>query len=260
MTNTTTLLIDADIVAYQFASKNQETFRWDEDTTSSHVTDLEEVKPQVDSLLASWKEKLKADEMIICLSCPHDENFRLGVLPTYKGNRDYNNRPALLGPIKDYMAEAYRTYARPTLEADDVMGILSTHPSLIPGKKIIVSEDKDMKTIPGWLFNPRKDSKPRLIDTEEADYWHLYQTLVGDATDHYKGCPGIGPVKAERLLKGPKESDTYWPSIIGMWMAATNKPRAEAEEDALVQARVARICRNTDYDFKSKEVRLWTPS
>lgn len=241
------------------------------------------MKPQIDALLADWKEKLKADELIICLSCPHEENFRLKVLPSYKGNRDYSNRPALLGPIKEYLAEAYKTYARPTLEADDVMGILSTHPKLIPGKKIIVSEDKDMKTIPGWLWNPAKDSKPRLIEQLEADWRHLYQTLIGDSTDGYKGCPGVGKDTAFEVLgdgsfavgqvayehtfkSGPRKGtvevryrkermDSRWEAIVS-WFARAGL----SEEDALIQARVARICRASDYDFKNKEVRLWQPT
>lgn len=274
-----TLLIDADILAFQHAAANQEDYAWGNGAKSRHVAEMKDVTEQVDTWLADIKARLKADEIIICLSCPHEENFRLGVLPSYKGNRDYDARPQLLGPIKDYLKEAYRTYARPTLEADDVMGILSTHPKLIPGKKIIVSEDKDMKTIPGWLFNPRKDKAPRLISEKEADYWHLYQTLTGDATDHYKGCPGVGPEKAEASLRdvtkpvpvhkeitrGPNkgtvkttwemcEAEDHW-DIVVAWYAKAGI----TEEDAIVQAQCARILRHTDYDFKTKQVILWTP-
>lgn len=275
-----TLLIDADIVAFQFAASNEEKFQWDESGPVKVVADLEDVKPQIDAKLAEWKARWKADELIVCLSCPTPENFRMGVLPTYKGNRDYNARPELLGPVKAYLAEAYKTYARPTLEADDVMGILSTHPTLIPGKKIIVSEDKDMKTIPGWLWNPRKDAKPYLISEEEADRWHLYQTIVGDSTDHYAGLPGYGPDRANKILDEPYLMEPYqhefkrgkrkgefetrfnkvptddvWESIVSNF-----KANGLTEEDALVQARVARICRASDYNFKTKEVVLWTPT
>lgn len=259
MKEPTTLLVDADIVAFQFSATAQETYKWDEETTSTHVEPLEEVTPLVDTFLAELKEKLRADDIIICLSCSHEENWRLGVLPSYKGNRDYDNRPVHLDPIKDYLAEHYRSYSRPTLEADDVMGILSTHPTLIPGRKIIVSEDKDMKTIPGWLFNPRKHSAPVLVPEHEADYWHLYQALTGDSTDHYKGCPGIGPVKAERALTC-LDGDAYltapemWRAVVGLY-----ESKGLTEADALVQARVARICRSGDWDFKNKQVILWNP-
>ncbi len=81
------------------------------------------------------------------------------------------------------------------------MGILSTHPTKIQGKKIIVSEDKDMRTIPGWLYNPgpNKDIEPKYINEFEADRYHLYQTITGDSTDGYKGCPGAGPIRAALL-------------------------------------------------------------
>lgn len=275
----TTLLVDADIVAFKFASSNQESHEWGNGVKTVTVTPLEEVAAEVDVWLANLKETLKADELIICLSCSHEENFRLGVLPSYKGNRDYDNRPVLLGAIKDHMADNYRTYARPSLEADDVMGILSTHPTLIPGRKIIVSEDKDMKTIPGWLYNPAKDFKPRLIAEQDAEYFHLYQTLTGDATDHYKGCPGVGPVAAEECLsmveklvpvhreitqgkrKGEIETKFEKVPADSLWEAVVSRYHAKGltEEDALVQARCARILRHIDYCFKTKQVIPWTP-
>lgn len=241
------------------------------------VADMADVTPKIDAKLAEWKERWKADELIICLSCPHDENFRMGVLPTYKGNRDYDNRPLLLTPIKEYLASAYRTYARPTLEADDVMGILSTHPTLVPGRKVIVSEDKDMKTIPGWLWNPAKDPKPWKVSEEEADWWHLLQAVTGDDTDHYKGAPGYG-LKAyketvdaglkyqayEYIYPRKKTMEIRWEKVpaASRWesVVAIFEKAGLTEEDALVQARVARICRASDYDFKEKKVKLWKPN
>jgi DNA polymerase-1 len=271
-----TLLIDADIVAFKHASTNEEKHDWGNGVITKTVSSMGTVALQVDAQLAEWKARWKADEIIVCLSCPHEENFRLGVLPSYKGNRDYDNRPLLLTPIKEYLASAYRTYARPTLEADDVMGILSTHPTLVPGRKVIVSEDKDMKTIPGWLWNPAKDPKPWKVSEEEADWWHLLQAVTGDDTDHYKGAPGYG-LKAyketvdaglkyqayEYIYPRKKTTEIRWEKVpsASRWesVVAIFEKAGLTEEDALVQARVARICRASDYDFKEKKVKLWTP-
>jgi hypothetical protein len=134
------------------------------------------------------------------------------------------------------------------------MGILSTHPTKIEGKKIIVSEDKDMRSIPGWLYNPSKDVNPQYISEHEADRYHLYQTLTGDSTDGYKGCPNIGPVKATKIL------DTYHPN--NWWDEIVDAYRCQglSEANALTQSRIARICRATDYDFTSNNVLLWHPS
>jgi DNA polymerase-1 len=265
---TTTLLIDADIVAFKIASISQKTHKFQDDETGEviecvDVDDWEDVTPRVDELLAEYLQKTKADELIICLSCPTDEGWRIGIYPQYKANRDYSKRPVYLSAVKDYMAEKYRSYRKPTMEADDIMGILSTHPTLVPGRKIIVSEDKDLQTIPGWLWNPAKDPKPRLIDEHHANYFHFYQTLVGDTTDNYKGCPGIGDKKATALLekhchetKHDSEFDDYmaWEDIVALFVK-----KGLSAEDALLQARVARICRADDYNFKKQEVILWNP-
>lgn len=258
MTKKTTLLIDSDIVAFKFASTAQETYDWGDGVKSVHVGDFEPVKAQIDDYLADLLVRLKATDLLICLSVPSSEGFRKGILPSYKDNRANVARPVLLQPAKDYMAEKYPSYIRPTLEADDVMGILSTHPNLIPGKKIIVSEDKDMLTIPGWLFNPRKDRKPHMVPEHDADYWHLFQALTGDTTDNYKGCPGVGPVKARNALI--TENLRHLP-VADMWasVVALYESKGLTEDDALLQARVARICRHTDWDFQNKQVRLWTP-
>jgi hypothetical protein len=206
-------------------------------------------------------------------------NWRNKVLPSYKQHRKTSIRPELLYPLKDHLKNDYPSYRKATLEADDIMGILSTHPKLIPGRKIIVSEDKDMKTIPGWLFNPRKDAKPRLVTLEEADLYHLEQTLTGDTTDGYKGCPDAGKEKFKELAEnpyvleayehvfksGPRKglteirynkvpTDSLWKAIVSQYEA-----KGLTEFHALTQARVASICRHTNYDFKKKEVIYWSP-
>jgi 5'-3' exonuclease len=245
-----TLLIDADIVAFKFAAKGQRKYAF-----GVAVDPLETVTPKVDEWLAELKAELGASDLIICLSSPSAECWRKDVLPSYKENRTDVEKPVLLMALKEHMETNYPSYRKPRLEADDIMGILSTHPTLIAGERIIVSEDKDMKTIPGWLYNPAKDSKPRLISEKEADQWHLYQSIIGDTTDGYKGCPGAGPVKAIALLDAANELDEDpWGLIVELYAR-----KGLTEDDALVQAQVARICRSSDYDFKTQKVILWQP-
>lgn len=288
------LLLDADIIAFKLAATHQRSYRFPGMEAPSVATDdWEDLPARIDAEVAKLTKDLKTTKVIVCLSCPTEDNWRLKVLPTYKGNRDYSQRPVFLSAVKDYLAEQYPSYRRPALEADDIMGILSTmqglpksfleeNPSFDPkAKKIIVSEDKDMKTIPGWLFNPAKDKKPWLVSPEEADRWHLYQTMVGDTVDGYAGCPGAGPEAASRVLagewlyswehtftRGPRKgtSETRWTwaqdGVRPLWdrVLTLYARYGFTEEDALVQARVSRICRAADYDFKNKEVILWTPS
>jgi DNA polymerase-1 len=140
-----------------------------------------------------------------------------------------------------------------TLEADDVLGLLSTSKTLT-GKRTIVTIDKDLLTVPGLLWNPDKpDDGVVSTSEEEADYRHLLQTLTGDATDGYSGCPGVGPKTAEKML-ADVEPELRWLRIVEAYEKA-----GFGAEEALRQARVARVLRRGEYDTKAKKVHLWTP-
>jgi DNA polymerase-1 len=241
-----TLLIDGDIVCYEAASAVEQEIEWDHDLWTLH-SNLDEAKALVETKLLGWQERFSAD---IVIGFSDSTNFRKTVYPDYKGNRKSKRKPLAYKPLKQWMEGVWESYQRPGLEGDDILGILATHPSAIRGQKIIVSIDKDMKTIPGYVWNPDKDAEPVFYSTEEADYWHLYQTLTGDTTDGYPGLPGCGPKGAEKVLEDPS-----WKAVV-----AAYEKKGLTEEDALVQARCARILRTTDYDFKKKEVKLWCPT
>jgi DNA polymerase I len=255
---TTTLLIDGDPIVYQSAFSAQETFDFGDEELCVSV-DFCRAKDLADKIIAGLMEELKADKVVICLSDP-EVNWRHSVLPTYKANRDRASRPRLWQDMREYIESEYEPYIRPTLEADDVMGILATNPKLYPGKKIICTVDKDLATVPGWLY---RQGRLMEVSKGQADFYHLFQTLTGDVTDGYKGCPGIGKVKALKILEPfcyeTKHGDYFdlegaWPAVV-----ATYESKGLTEEDALVQARVARICRHSDYNYKAKEIILWTP-
>lgn len=179
-------------------------------------------------------------------------NFRHGVDPTYKNNRAGKRKPLCYAQLREDVEKDYRCKAVPGLEADDVMGILATGSQ----QNIIVSADKDMKTIPTQVWNG-KDLMT--ITEQEADYWHMYQTLVGDTSDGYKGCPGVGKVKAEKILY-PNPGDA--PDAVWYWaqvrQAYLDKDLTEA--DAIQQARLARILRSSDWDSEKKQPILWSPN
>jgi DNA polymerase I len=253
------LLVDADVVAYMCASA-AEVAVGDEEGYWTWQCDIYEVQASIDAHIAHLREQLNADEVKLCLT-DSAQNFRKTVLPTYKSNRASVKKPVALRPIRDWLIQERNAYLRPNLEGDDVMGILSTWPKL-KGEKIIVSIDKDMKTIPGLYY---RDAATGIVEITEADanYWHLYQTLIGDQTDGYKGCPGVGPKKAEAILNGIKADVAVnggdFVRIAWATVVETYEKAGLTEDDALQQARVARILRASDYDFSNKRPILWTP-
>jgi DNA polymerase-1 len=93
------------------------------------------------------------------------------------------------------------------------------------------------------------------VTEDEADYWHMFQTLTGDTVDGFKGCPGMGPVGAQKLLgEAMATEDGMWPYVVKAY-----EKKKLTEADALTQARLARILRWGDWDKNKKEPILWTP-
>ena len=247
-----TLLIDADYLAYRHCAASEDSVEWEPDRWMV-TNDLKAAKENIQRDLEEIQDDLGGGDIHLCFSDPTRRYFRHEVLPTYKGNRPPSNRPVGLKELKDWMTSTWTTTVKPNLEADDVMGILATWPKM-KGEKIIVSVDKDMLTVPAPVYNPvlkvRQD-----VTKLQADIGHMKQTLSGDTTDGYSGCPGIGPVKAQKILAAAHDARTYlWSAVVAVF-----EDKGLTEEDALVQAQVARICRAEDWDFKRKKVKLWGP-
>ena len=150
--------------------------------------------------------------------------------------------------------EVYKSKMLPTLEGDDVLGIEQT--SRRKGRQtVVLSSDKDLRTVPG-LYVDMKDPELELqqITELEADRWWMTQALTGDRTDGYKGCPGIGLKTAVSLLEDAESLETLWVRVLAAYAS-----KGLTLEDAVQQARVARILRRGDYVAKTERVRLWSP-
>lgn len=255
------LLIDADVLVYQAAAGAEKITVWEEDTAIPVCSLIDALAAFTDKL-AHLCRILKSDDIILTFSdSESDNNFRRSLFPAYKMNRVGKPRPVALKSLREAViadTPEDRLYIRPTLEADDCLGILATHTRFRPGqRKIVVSIDKDLKSIPGLFFNiGHPEEGVQTISNEDADRWHMTQTLIGDAADGYPGCPGIGPKKAEKMLAegGLTTVAEMWPVVVEAYEKA-----GLSEADALTQARVARILRAEDYNFKFKEVKLWKP-
>lgn len=270
-------LIDADTLVYASTTATEVATEWDEGLWTLHGF-LPEAIEHFDRMVQEILKETKADEAIMALSSVGDVRWREKIMPTYKANRKGQRKPLLYMGIREHCVNKYRGLVRPTLEGDDILGILATHPNLAltqgATSKVIVSIDKDLKTIPGELYNYDK-KKLTIIPEHVADYWHLLQSVMGDTTDGYPGCKGVGPVGAQKLLApfcfsangaSCQQCDPTDPLFEIFDAAAAWKAIVKAyekaklgEEFALLNARVARICRAEDYDLEKKEVILWNP-
>lgn len=250
------LLLDSDIVAYKLSSATEEKFLFDgPDSEAAIHTSWEDTRVGVEKYVEELIVRYKASEVLVCLSDPIN-NWRKNVYPDYKANRKATRKPEFLMQAKDHLASLYPSYQRPGLEADDILGIISTSPVLWTDyEKVIVSEDKDMRTIPGLLFNPRDTTNtPKRISRVSALRFFFTQCITGDPVDNYPGCRGVGIASPEvAALATQKTAKDMWATVLGAYAR-----KGFTEADALVQARVARICQHTDYNYETKEVILWS--
>lgn len=278
-----TLLIDGDILAFRAAAAAQHTIE-DEFGFVQPFAYRPEGEAIVDNLIIGLEQDFKATHIRVALTDPED-NWRSSIYPLYKSNRKDSIRPLLLGKLKQYLREKYGAFHWPSLEADDVLGILCTEPQEFPGERILVGFDKDFLTIP-CKYHRIGDrlpgtKKPRVVETTEWEAQRnlLKQTLTGDATDGYPGCPGIGSKRVEALLDDPVllvpthgvktrgvnkgESTTRWVSepTTDLWAMVVShfKKGRQGEEEALVSARLAHILQHEDYNRETQEITLWTP-
>jgi len=192
--------------------------------------------------MASLTERTGLKDIVVAISAP--TNYRKTVNPEYKANRKNTRRPLCLKPLIEFIKEEYNHVVLDDIEADDVMGILATQD---PEKYLIVSDDKDMLTIPDahiW-----KDGVVTHITPEEAYENFICQALKGDATDGYYGISGVGEVKARRIIEKHRGSEaSIWEGVL--------KAYKGDEEAALMNARMARILTHKLWDEKPI---LWTP-
>ena len=249
----TALIVDADLLVYSACTAVECEVEWSPGVWSMQ-SDAGEARGHLDSEIRGILSRLdfKVDRVVLALSNYDVPGFRKGWMPEYKANRLGTRKPLSFFPLRESLEADYEVRQKPGLEGDDVIGILMTDDRYLPGwRKIMASTDKDMLTIPGLLVNWGKGQyEPRMVTEEEAEYQHMLQTLTGDITDGYKGCPGTGPVRAKKLLADGLD----WSKVVGAYEAAEL-----CDVDALLNARMARILRAQDYDFEKQRPIPWMP-
>ena len=235
------LLVDADFVVYKCCAGAESEIDFGDDVilvTSKFSEAMSAVKRDLNKIARNFFDS----ETILFFS--DSTNFRKSINSSYKGHRN-RKKPCGYKRVIHTLREEYEVIIMPTLEADDALGIYATqHPG-----NVICSPDKDMRQIPGQLFDMDKTMS---VTKEEGERWHYIQTLAGDQTDGYSGVPGIGIKRAVTLFE---EKGYNWDTIVGAF-AAKDLP----EELALENARLAKILQCEDYDFDKQLPRLYSPT
>jgi len=241
-----TLLIDGDILAFQAAAATEVATKWGDDVWTLHASEDDGQRHMQDSLTSIQNA---TDCKVMRVFLTGKKNYRTDILDSYKANRKDTRKPMTLGALKNWLVNAYDAELNEPYEADDLIGIAATDDP----ETIIVSEDKDFLCVPCQLYNPRHSDRGVVtVTTEMADRYFYSQVLTGDTADNYKGCPQVGPVKADKILDAAESG--YWPAVVDAYEKA-----GLTIDDALVQARCARILRIEDLIPDQEEPPLWNP-
>jgi hypothetical protein len=245
------LLIDADVLVYELAHSEQQTYSipiTNEIGALDHyflsVAREGEATLHLERRLEDMKEALGADEMKLLLSYP-GATFRHTVYPGYKSARIPKKKPLLYHRLREIFVETYDATMVKGLEGDDLLGLEQASDD-----DIICTIDKDLKTVPGYHYNWQKPEEGVVfLDPVDAYYNFLLQAFMGDSTDGYGGCPGIGPKTATKQLGGVNLTDA-WEDVIVPAYEKKGLSRQVAESNA----RCAWILRRGDYDWATKEI------
>ena len=242
------LLIDGDILLWKVTSVCETEIEWGDGFHTRHSS-LSDVKALIEMAINSAKEELGHRKTEVIIALTGSSNFRKQLYPDYKGNRA-GNKPLAFSAATAYMRENFEVRCIEGIEADDVMGILATS-GRCPNS-CIVSDDKDLLQIPGYVFRPRTGELIK-VDPKAGERHHMVQTLTGDRVDNYPGCPRVGEVTAEKII-GDIPRTGWWSAVVKAYEKA-----GQTEADALVQARLAKILDSKHFDRKTRRPKLWEP-
>ena len=178
-------LIDADVVAYRIAFGCQD---------EPEKVAIAKVSEFLEELVFTYTDVEDCEGYLT-----GKQNYRFDIAKTapYKGTR-VSEKPKHLGIIREYMIDAWAFSVQEYQEADDAIGIRAY--TLGEDDYIICSIDKDLDNLRGKHYNFVKNQ--HYIITEEEAIKNFYrQVLTGDRVDNVPGLAGIGPKKADKIIK-----------------------------------------------------------
>ena len=279
------LVMDGDWFVFQAMAASEVETDWGDDVWTLECDHAKAWNILVDSIKSYASRKKAWMGAPIVLAFTDSINWRKELVdPTYKENRKASRKPVGYRAFVERVqaCEDWTSILEPKLEGDDVMGIIGSGAEYFGfSKAVLVSCDKDFKTIPDCDFLWCTTGNILTQDLESADYWHIFQMIKGDITDGYSGISGWGDTAAdfienpfftkqvEKELKSGKNKGqivtqwvkeeqgdhTLWECIVSIGAKA-----GMTEQDIIKQGQMARILRFNEFNFVDKEILLWEPS
>jgi len=182
-----------------------------------HVTDIVDAEPLEHALALCKRSLLGVEQAMDEAGVEFDKlelyltgkgNFRedIATIKGYKANRIGIAKPVHYKGIRRYMRERWGACVARGWEADDALAMAAHQHAYDTEAVILVSQDKDLRTVPGRHYNPRKKLWST-VAPQEALLNFYRQVLTGDPVDNIGGCYKCGPKAADELLSTLFDAD-----------------------------------------------------
>ena len=214
-------LIDGDIVVYRVGY-----------TTEADSEGI--ARARTNEMIETILEETKANQFECWLSDSAENNFRYKIFPAYKGNRT-QPRPKHYDLIKEHLLTEWSARFAHGMEADDALGFRQDQGPIEYGGQdefgtVICSIDKDLLQVPGLHYNFVKKEWIEVTSWEGLK-WFYKQILIGDVSDNIKGCKGIGPVKAGKILDPVSSSEGEQELLKRVFACYQRQEKARSQEE-----------------------------
>ena len=248
-----TLILDADMLLFKACTATEVEIELSDDVWTRH-SELPAAREYYWGHVDRWCEEhqLERHQVLHCFT--ERSAFRRDLAPSYKMNRK-GPKPIGFKALKSELLQEEGSYMFHQIEADDLIGIFAT--MLHDQEVIIASGDKDLNQIAGhhiWIDKYNWD-----VTDEQAERFRYQQAISGDTTDGIPGCKSVGATGAQRIVECFDLADPLgcWEEIVQTYRKKGKDPTPR--ETALTTARLTRILRHGEYNFRTHEVTLWNP-
>jgi 5'-3' exonuclease len=139
------------------------------------------------------------------------KNYRSEITATYKENRKDARKPVHFHSLREYLVNKWGFTVIDGQEADDAIGIKAY--DLPEDSSCVMTIDKDLDMIRGWHYNFVKQNLYYVTEQEAIKNFYI-QILTGDRVDNIPGLKGIGPVKANKILKDCQTEQDLFDAVL----------------------------------------------
>jgi len=159
--------------------------------------------------------ELESNDILLMFNGKNNFRYEMATILPYKGNRDPSKRPIHLKECIEYIKSEHLFQSVDHLESDDLLAVNQGEDT------IIVTQDKDLNTVSGLHYNPRKKLLFNVTE-EEATRFHYTQMLTGDTSDNIPGLSFIGEKTAEKILGNSTNPIELYSKVLKTYKSLVN--------------------------------------